>query len=204
MLVFMLVSQVLLWLVVFALAFLLLGALRSLGLLRWQITQLRATTPSRLNRNGLRPGTMAPDFALPSTAGPEVRLSDFAGRRTLLVFTQAGCGPCRAVLPELDRLQQTGEVQVLVVNHAEVDAELGADGSSHRFPVLVQRTLDVSKRYQAFVTPFGFLIDEAGVIRASGLISDRQHLHFVLSGEDGGARATPAEAMTERVGAVES
>ena len=42
-----LVSYVALWLVVLFLGFLLLGALRALGLLRWRLEQLEATTPSR-------------------------------------------------------------------------------------------------------------------------------------------------------------
>jgi hypothetical protein len=52
-----LVSYVALWLVVLSLGFLLLGALRALGLLRWRLEQLEATTPSRLGRGGLKPGT---------------------------------------------------------------------------------------------------------------------------------------------------
>ena len=73
-------SQVLLWVLVLALGFLLLGTLRVLGLLRWRLEQLEVTTPSRLGRNGLRPGKKAPDFTLPSVTGAEVALSGFAGR----------------------------------------------------------------------------------------------------------------------------
>jgi prepilin-type N-terminal cleavage/methylation domain-containing protein/prepilin-type processing-associated H-X9-DG protein len=57
-----LVSYVALWLVVLFLGFLLLGALRALGLLRWRLEQLEATTPSRMGRGGLKPGKKAPDF----------------------------------------------------------------------------------------------------------------------------------------------
>jgi hypothetical protein len=48
-----LVSYVALWLVVLALGFLLLGALRALGLQGWRLEQLEATTPSRVGRGGL-------------------------------------------------------------------------------------------------------------------------------------------------------
>jgi hypothetical protein len=51
-----LVSYVALWLVVLFLGFLLLGALRALGVLRWRLEQLEATTPSRMGRGGLKPG----------------------------------------------------------------------------------------------------------------------------------------------------
>src|SRR5215468_10364121 len=61
-----LVSIVLLWAVVVFLGFLLLGTLRALGLLRWRLEQLEATTPKRLGRDGLKPGKKAPNFTLPS------------------------------------------------------------------------------------------------------------------------------------------
>jgi hypothetical protein len=80
---------------VLGLAFLVLGALRALGVLNWRLDQLEATRPSRLGREGIRPGRKAPDFTLESVAHGQVSLSDFLGRKVLLVFTQAGCGPWR-------------------------------------------------------------------------------------------------------------
>src|SRR5262249_48692137 len=109
----LIVSQVLLWVLVLALGFLLLGALRALGVMRWRLEQLGAPPAGRGARKGLRPGKRAPEFPLPSVAGTEVSLSGFAGRQVLLVFVQPGCGPCRVITPELNRLQGKGEVQVL-------------------------------------------------------------------------------------------
>ena len=115
-----LVSYVALWLTVLFLGFLLLGALRALGLLRWRLEQLEATTPSRLGRGGLKPGKKAPDFTLPCVSGGEVSLHDFAGRRAFLVFTMSGCKPCHRIVPELNKLQRGGKVQVLVANNGEL------------------------------------------------------------------------------------
>src|SRR6516225_7602419 len=60
-----LASSIVLWAVVCFLGFLLLGALRAFGILKWQLEQLQATTPSRLGRDGLRVGKKAPAFSLP-------------------------------------------------------------------------------------------------------------------------------------------
>jgi methylamine dehydrogenase accessory protein MauD len=183
---FWFVSLVTLWAVVLFLGFLLLGTLRALGLLSWRLEQLEATTPKRLGRDGLKPGKKAPDFTLPSAAGDEISLHDFAGRRVLLVFTQSGCSPCKAVVPELNRLER-GDTQVLVVNNGDPEAtrkwstEVGA-----RFPVLAQDKFSISKKYEVFATPFAFLIDAKGVIVSKGIINNRQHIRYVLSG----ARAT--------------
>jgi methylamine dehydrogenase accessory protein MauD len=190
-----LLSYVALWLVVLFLGFLLLGALRALGLLRWRLEQLEAITPSRTGRGGLKPGQKAPDFTLPGVAGGEVSLHDFAGRRVFLVFTMSGCKPCHRVAPELNKLQRGGAVQVLVVHNGEVEAtRQWAAEARASFPVLVQQQFGVSKRYEMYATPFAFLIDERGVIASRGIINDGQHIGFVLSGAGGAAKNGPAEA----------
>jgi len=186
-----LIAFIVLWISVLFLGFLLLGTLRSLGLLSWRLEQMEATAPRRLGRDGLQPGKKAPDFTLPSAEGGESSLHDFSGRKVLLVFTQSGCSPCKAVVPELNRLQGR-DVQVLVVNNGDPeatrkwDAEVGA-----RFPVLAQEKFGVSKKYEVFATPFAFLIDEQGVIRSAGIVNSKQHIGFVLAGRRGAGKAEP-------------
>jgi methylamine dehydrogenase accessory protein MauD len=195
-----LVSYVALWLVVLLLGFLLLGALRALGLQGWRLEQLEATTPSRVGRSGLKPGAVAPDFTLPDAAGGEVALSDFAGRRVLLVFTQSGCGPCNRVMPELNRLQAAGRLQVLVVNNGEPEeTRAWAAGARARFPIAVQDRYSLSRRFEVFATPFAFLIDEKGVITSKGIVNNRQHINYILDGalsrRDGHADREPTGAV---------
>jgi methylamine dehydrogenase accessory protein MauD len=190
-----LLSYVILWLVLLFLGFLLLGALRALALLRWRLEQLEAITPTRVGRGGLKPGKTAPDFTLPAVDGGEVSLHDFAGRRVFLVFTQSGCKPCHRILPELNKLQRGGDVQVLVVNNGEPEAtRRWADEAHAAFPVLAQQQYTVSKRYEMYATPFAFLIDGLGVIASRGIINNGQHVGFVLSGADDAAKDEQAEA----------
>jgi peroxiredoxin len=202
-----LLSTIILWAVVLLLGFLLLGTLRVLGLLNWQLEQLEATTPKRLGRDGLKPAKKAPDFTLSGWPGLEsseapagasraqprppvdIALRDFAGRRVLLVFTQSGCSPCKAVVPELNRLAQVGRIsnpshpQVLVVNNGDLEATRKWSAEVRaRFPVLAQEKFSISKKYEVFATPFAFLIDPKGVIVSKGIINNRQHIRYVLSG----------------------
>jgi methylamine dehydrogenase accessory protein MauD len=187
-----LIALILLWFVVLFLAFLLLGTLRSLGLLSWRLEHLEATTPRRLGRDGLKPGRKAPDFTLPSAEGRDISLHNFDGRKVLLVFTQSGCSPCQKIVPELNRLGP--DEQVLVVNNGDVEAtqkwrtEVGA-----RFPVLAQDQFSISKKYQVFATPFAFLIDAKGVIVSKGIINNPQHIRYVLAG----ARATQSNGHAQ-------
>ena len=40
--------------------------------------------------HALQVGDKAPDFSLPSTTGSNVRLSDFAGKQSVVIFTYIG------------------------------------------------------------------------------------------------------------------
>ncbi len=181
--VFWILSMVILWALVLFLGFLLLGTLRSLGLLSWRLEQLEATTPRRLGRDGLKPGKKAPDFTLPSATGPEMSVHDLAGRRILVVFVQGGCSPCHLVVPELNRLHHKGDLAVLAIFNGDPEAARKWTAEARaEFPVLSQEKLAVSKRYQVFATPFAFLVDEKGIIASKGIVNNAQHVGYVLAG----------------------
>jgi len=198
----LLVSNIVSWALVLTLGFLVLGTLRALGVLTWRVDQLGMVQPSRIGRDGLKLGKPAPDFTLPSATNGEASLRDFAGRKVLLVFTQSGCGPCRAIIPELNRVHDRGQHQVLVVNNGapDVTRRWAADVEA-RFPVLAQEKYSVSKRYEVYATPFAFLIDEQGVIASKGIVGSRQYLNYVLTGA--GSRADTHHVEPERDSAVE-
>jgi methylamine dehydrogenase accessory protein MauD len=192
---------------VLGLAFLVLGALRALGVLTWRLDQIEAMRPSRIGREGLKVDRKAPDFTLPSTTGGERSLAEFGGRKVLLVLTQSGCGPCMEIVPELNRLHDRGELQVLVVNNGELAvAREWVVETNARFTVLAQEQFSLSKRYQVFVTPFAFLIDEQGIIRSKGIAGSKQYLGYVLSGAGNRPGHDDAElaAKTEQTENVES
>jgi methylamine dehydrogenase accessory protein MauD len=201
--IFLLSAILALWIVVLFLGFLLLGALRSVALLRWQVAQLEATIPSRVGRSGLRAGRKAPKFTLATVTGGDVELQHYAGRKLLLVFMQPGCGPCHGIVPELNRLYDAGEVQVLVIHSGDSDAvRKWTDQHRPHFPVGLQERHSLSKSYEVFATPFAFLIDEGGVIASRGIVSTKQYLGFVMTraGHDEKERDREVEASHESQG----
>jgi methylamine dehydrogenase accessory protein MauD len=194
----LLIANLALWIVVLFIGFLLLGALRAVALLRWQVAQLEATMPSRVGRSGLRPGKKAPDFTLPVVTSGDVGLKQYAGRRLLLVFMQPGCSPCHGIVPELNRLHDAGEVQVLVIHNGDTEAvRRWLKEIRPHFPVAVQERFNLSKRYEVFATPFAFLIDERGVIAARGIVSTKQYLGFVLTRAGHDEKEGDSEAEVE-------
>src|SRR2546423_1039633 len=46
-------------------------------------------------------GEPAPDFSLPDLAGKLIKLSDFRGRSTLVLFWRPSCGFCQSMLANL-------------------------------------------------------------------------------------------------------
>lgn len=194
------VSNIVLWLLILLLAFLLLGALRAHSVLSWRLEELEATTPNRVGRTGLKPGQPAPEFTLPKVGGDEASLRDFAGRPLLLVFVQVGCGPCHAIAPELNKLARKNDLQVVVINNAEPEiAREWADDVAAEFPVLIQEKWRVSRSFEVYATPFAFLIDAGGVVRSAGIAGSQQYLGYVLSGA--GRRASDDHPEPGRSGA---
>jgi peroxiredoxin len=128
----------------------------------------RAPVKSRIERDGLPPGTPAPGFRLPLLDGGERSLESFRGRRVLLVFSDPACGPCDRLLPALERLHRRAQAsRVLLVSRGDAEANR-AKVAEHglTLPIVLQRHWEISRAYAMFATPVGYLIDEGGVITA--------------------------------------
>jgi peroxiredoxin len=121
---------------------------------------------SRLNRSGLKAGTVAPDFRLPRLGGGELTLNELRGRRVLLVFSDPACGPCEELAPRLEELhQERSDLHVIVVSRREIDANRAkAAKLGLSFPIVLQKHWEISREYGMFATPIGYLIDEQGII----------------------------------------
>ena len=132
-----------------------------------RLTSERSLSESKLEREGLKPGTPAPAFALPDLEGRTVALEEYRGRRVLLVFSDPECGPCDALAPELARLDDEArdDLEIVMVTRGGVE-ENRRKTEEHgiRFPVVLQPRWKVSKDYGIFATPVAFLVDEEGVI----------------------------------------
>jgi peroxiredoxin len=128
----------------------------------------RSLAGSRINRNGLAAGTVAPPFTLPRLDGGELSLSDYAGRAVLLVFSDPDCRPCDLLAPKLQRLsKKTPAVSVLMVSRGDPDRnrrKVAEHGLT--FPVVLQDQWKLSREYAKFATPIAYLIDGQGRIAA--------------------------------------
>lgn len=128
----------------------------------------RPLSQSRIERNGLKAGTVAPLFRLPDLRGGTVALEDHRGKRVLLVFSDPHCGPCEDLAPHLVQIHRSHRnkgLVVLMVSRGDVQENCRkADRCGFEFPVALQERWKLSKEYGIFAMPVAFLIDEEGII----------------------------------------
>lgn len=127
----------------------------------------RSLARSKIKRDGLKAGTPAPDFQLSSLdGGGELSLTALRGRRVLVVFSSPHCEPCNELAPRLEKLhRKRPELEVVMISNGEPD-ENRAKAKQHglTFPVALQQSWAISRRYAIFATPAAYLIDQEGVI----------------------------------------
>lgn len=161
----------------------------------------RPVAASRTNRDGLRPGAIAPAFSLPTVDGRSVSLADYAGRRVLLVFSDPECGPCMELLPRLEGAARITEVPVLVISRGSVDANRRSLAEARsRLTVAMQANWEVSHRYANFATPIAYLVDEQGRIASEVAVGATSILSLLsVSGPDSRLALLPGQAPGSRL-----
>jgi peroxiredoxin len=115
-------------------------------------------------------GQEAPDFALRSAGGPNLRLSEYRGQVVALTFYGSRCGQCGAQLAGLSRLLDTYQSAGLAAMAVNVDDNQQAAGefiAAHRtsVPMLLDPEKVVAKAYRIDFLPMLLIIDRSGRIR---------------------------------------
>jgi methylamine dehydrogenase accessory protein MauD len=174
------VSVVVLWVVVLSLLAVVLALTRQLGVLHERIAPVGALM---LNR-GLAVGEPAPRVDVVDLNGTNVRLGEprSDGKSTLLLFVSPTCPVCKSLLPVVKSSGKDERDWLHII--------LASDGESqeHRdyvranglggIPYVLSAPLGMT--YQVSRLPFAALIDEAGILRARGLVNSREHLESLF------------------------
>ena len=144
-------------------------------------------------------GQPAPDFTLPDQQNNKVSLSDFKGKKTLLVFIPFPfSGPCStelcAIRDDYPELQQSGDNNIVVITCDQRHANrVWTEQNNFQFPILADYWPhgEVARKYGAFseangaATRMSFVIDADGVIRdiikSDELLVPREHAAYARS-----------------------
>jgi peroxiredoxin len=128
-----------------------------------------AFTATTLASSGLT-GQPAPDFALKSSTGENLRLSEYRGDVVMINFWATWCGPCRQEMPLLDDLYARYERVGFTLLGVNIDddsrrAMQMIDELGVNFPVLFDASKNVSKLYDVQAMPVTVLVDREGTVR---------------------------------------
>jgi peroxiredoxin/uncharacterized membrane protein YphA (DoxX/SURF4 family) len=153
---------------------------------------------------GLTPGTPAPDFTLPDLNGVSKSLKDLLSPKKplLLMFSNPGCGPCQALLPEIAewRRDMRDNLTSALISENSADAHhayatlVGADA------VFLQREREVAEAYGAYATPAAVAVTTDGRIAsyvAPGAEAIRRLVVAIRAGELPMLTSAPAIALGE-------
>jgi peroxiredoxin len=156
---------------------------------------------------GLPVGTQAPGFALPTLSGETTTLQALRalGKPVVVIFSDPGCGPCTALLPEIGRWQREHATKLVValISRGTVEANRPKASEYGLTHVLLQQDREVAQAYQASGTPSAVLVRPDGTIGstlAQGADAIRILLDQTLS--PGGLGSLPMAAQGNGRGAT--
>ncbi len=182
-----LVSYAVLWAIVLFQGLVIFVLLRQLGI-------IYLGTAQGVARDGIAAGQRAPEFTLPDLAGGVVSLAGFRGRSLLLVFGSTNCAPCRTLVPDLNEFARTRAADfgaLFLIRGTPAETQRFVDELDVQVPVALHNDEDLSDKYKTRVTPFAFVIDGEGVVRAKGLANNREHLDMLLKMASGEPKRPP-------------
>jgi methylamine dehydrogenase accessory protein MauD len=174
------VSNVVLWLLVVALALVVFALTRQIGLLHERIAPVGALAA----QSKIRVGDEAPVLEIVDVRGRPVRVGGASedGARTLLFFLSPTCPVCATLLPTVERVAriEVPKVRVVLASDGDLDSHLAfiAEKKLGHLPYVLSAPLGMT--YGVAKLPFAVLIDERGVVAAQGLVNTREHLESLF------------------------
>jgi len=176
-----------LWAVVVALVIAVWALARQVGVLFERVSPIGALMIDA----GPKIGSAAPRFDLTTLAGSGFVLGAPSPRSTLLFFLSPTCPVCKKLLPILRSIRSAeGDwVDVVLASDGEVaqHQRFVATHDLAQFPYLL--STDLGMTFKVSRLPFAVLIGEDGIIKAKGLVNNREQLESLFSAKELGVNS---------------
>ena len=167
-----------------ALAVLLFGLARQVGILHERVAPMGAMTSDA----GPSVGEMAPSLSLATLAGEHIGIGGASprGRSRLLLFVSPTCPVCKKLLPIARSFADAERLEVLLVGDGDAAEQQAMirEFALERIPYI--NSPQVGMTFHVGKLPYAILLDADGVIRAKGLVNNREHLESLLIAEETG------------------
>lgn len=180
------VSQVVLLVLVVALSAVVFALARQIGVLHERVAPLGALMTDR----AIDVGQAAPPLEVLDLGGRKLVLGGARedGKSQLLLFVAPTCPMCKKLLGVAKSFMRRERRQLWLALIG--DGERGEQERFVRehkleaFPYIVSPVVGMT--YQVGKLPYAVLIDEAGIVRAKGLVNSREHLESLLVAKETG------------------
>ena len=178
----LMISNAILWILLLATIVALWALARQVGILYERVAPMGAL----ITDAGPKLGEIAPKFDLPALNGASISIGGQRPLSQLLFFLSPSCPVCKKLLPILKSASNAERewLQVVLASDGEATQHLAfyRDAKLTEFPYVLSS--DLGMTYRVSRLPYAVLIDEAGAIRAKGMINNREQLESLFNAKE--------------------
>ncbi|WP_039011434.1 methylamine dehydrogenase accessory protein MauD [Pseudomonas brassicacearum] len=177
----LIVSNVLLWVLLLALSFAVMGLVRQIGVLHGRIAPAGALMVDK----GVAVNEPAPQITAADRHGRPVSFGYAAEKSQLLFFLSPTCPICKSLLPAIKSIakEQADRLDVVFISDGDMEAQQALIREHKLDNAIYVVGPEVGMTYQIGKLPYAALIDKAGTLRAKGLVNSREHLDSLFEVE---------------------
>jgi len=170
--------------VLLAFGAILLGLARQIGVLHERVAPMGAMT----NDHGPEVGESAPTMSIQTIQGS---LTQIGGPSTdnksrLLLFVSPSCPVCKKLLPIAKSFAKGERLTVTLVGDGSQQDQIQMIEENRLETMTYVNSPQVGMAFHVGKLPYAILIDADGVIRAKGLVNNREHLESLVVAEETG------------------
>ncbi len=181
------VSNVILWIVVIALALVVLALARQVGVLHERVAPAGALMPT----NGPKVGELTEAISIADINGHTVSVGgpNPGGMTTLVMFISPTCPVCKSLVPTAKSLASTEKNRLKLVFASDGDKieqhqVYAKDLDLGKYPYVLSEKLGMS--FEVSKLPFAALIGADGTLQSKGLVNTREHMESLIEAMDTG------------------
>ncbi|NAW12467.1 methylamine dehydrogenase accessory protein MauD [Halomonas marinisediminis] len=194
------ISHILLWIGLIALALVVVALVRQIGVLHARIAPAGALILDK----GVEVNNPAPQVTSADRHGRPVNVGYKGERGQLLFFLSPTCPVCKSLLPTLRSLGKSyrQELEVIYVSDGDHEQQMELIKQHHLEDARYVIGPEIGMTYQIGKLPYAVLIDAEGVLKAKGLVNNREHLESLFEAQAMGV-GTLQEYMRQQTAATQ-
>jgi len=188
------VSNVILWLVVILLAVMNYALLRQIGVLYERVAPAGALMVNR----SLEVGAAAPALEALTLENEQISIGSVVDRSQLLFFMSPDCPVCNELMPALVASAKAEQdwIDVVLVSDGDDQDHAGyVQRKGLTFPYVVSEL--VGKSYGVSKLPYAVVVDEQQRVASMGIVNSREHIDSLFEAKERGV-ASIQDYMNKR------